>query len=184
MNLFIGTSSSSNIEDTKRKSANDLVKKITEIDDITLVFGAAFTGMMEEVANIFSKANKDLIGVSVDIYKDETDINKYKEIYFEKTPVDRTKKIYNLTDIALFIPGGVGTLAELFTFIMQKDELKDDKLIIIYNKDFFFTPLLEYMYRLKQDNFIRKDLSEYLFISNDEDEIIEKIKTKSKEIKK
>ncbi len=184
MNLFIGTSSSSNIEEKKRKKANDLIEKIAKIEDITLVFGAAFSGMMAEVATIFEKNNKNLIGVSVNIYKDETDENRYKEIYFEQSPIDRTKKIYEKADVALFIPGGIGTLAELFSFLMQKDELKDDKLIIIYNKDFFFTPLLEYMYKLKQENFIREDLSKYLFISNDENEIIEKIKIKSKEIKR
>ena len=181
MNIFVGTSSSNNLDENIKNNYNDLIEKIAKLDDVKLVFGAAYSGIMASVAEIFNKNKKDVIGVRLDIYKDDTDISKYSEIYFLEKPVDRTKKIHDLVDIALFLPGGIGTIEELFTFLMEKDEMKDDKLIILYNKDFFFTPLLEYMYKLKQDNFIRKDLSDYFFISNDDKEIIDKIKTKIKE---
>ena len=181
MNIFVGTSSSNNLDNNIKNNYNDLIEDIAKLDDVDLVFGAAYSGIMGNVAEIFNKNKKRVIGVSLDIYKDETDESKYSEIYFLEKPIDRTKMIHDLSDIALFLPGGIGTMEELFTFMMNKDEMKDDKLVILYNKDFFFTPLLEYMYKLKQDNFIRNDLSNYLFISNDKEEIVSKIKTKIKE---
>ncbi len=181
MNIFIGTSSSSNLDDNIKNNYNELIEKIAKLDDTTLVFGAAYSGIMGNVAEIFNKNKKDVIGVSLNIYKEDIDEFRYSKIYFLDEPVDRTKKIHDISDIALFLPGGIGTMEELFTFMMNKDEMKDDKLIILYNKDFFFTPLLEYMYKLKQDKFIRNDLSNYLFISNDDEEIINKIKMKIKE---
>ncbi len=180
MNIFVGSSSSKEIDENLKTMGNELIEEIAKIDDITLVFGASFTGSMQEVAKIFDKHKQKKIGVTVNIYKKTIDTSNYTKVYFEKSPLARTKKIHELADIALFLPGGFGTLEELFSFLMEKDEMKDDKLIILYNKDFFFTPLIEYLYKLEQDQLIRNKLSNYVFISNDIDEIINKIKEKER----
>ena len=134
------------------------------------------SGLMKECADSFTKEGKEKIGVSVDIYKDDTNEDDYDELYYQKRPIDRTKKIYDISDVILFIPGGFGTLSEFFSFVIENEEMKQDKLIIIYNKDYFYTPLLEYLFKLRKEMFIRHDLSEYFFISSDIEEIVNKIK--------
>ena len=80
--------------------------------------------------------------------------------------------------ILLFLPGGVGTYNELFACLEEMKTNSENKKLILYNIDFFFSPMLEEMYKLYQQGFLERNLADYIFISNNQDEIIDKIKEK------
>jgi len=181
MNLFIGSSGNELIDENTLQKSEVLIKNVAKIPNVNLVFGGYHKGLMKSSFEIFKKEHKKVTGISVDIYKDMTDTTLYDKIIFMENTFDRTKEIYKNSDICLFIPGGIGSLAELVSFMKEKEETKDNKLIIVYNIDFFYTPLFEYLYKLKKMNFIKDEISDYIFISNDIEEIVNKIKEKEKE---
>ena len=119
--------------------------------------------------NIFNKNNKEIIGITVDAYDDELDCS---EVIIKKSTFDRTKEIYNKSDILLILPGGIGTLAELFSIIEQMRTYDNDKILILYNKDFYYKDLIEEIYKMYQEKLIEYPPSEYMLISNDIDEIM------------
>lgn len=73
-------------------------------------------------------------------------------------------------DIVLILPGGLGTYYDLFKAI------KENKKIYLYNKDFFYTPVIRNLYELHLSGMIEKVPSEYMNIECDLDNIIEKMK--------
>lgn len=73
-------------------------------------------------------------------------------------------------DIVLILPGGLGTYYDLFKAI------KENKKIYLYNKDFFYTPVIKNLYELHLGGMIEKVPSEYMNIECDLDNIIEKMK--------
>lgn len=72
-------------------------------------------------------------------------------------------------DIVLILPGGLGTYYDLFKAI------KENKKIYLYNKDFFYTPIIKNLYELHLRGMIENVPSEYMNIESNLDNIIDRI---------
>lgn len=140
-----------------------------------MVFGAYGYGLMGKAYDIFKKHDKKIIGVAPITFKSDFEKVPCDEEILTKSSMTRLEVIYEKSDILLFLPGGVGTYSELFSCL---EEMKSNpgKQIILYNVDFFFRPMLEEMYKLYKQGFLDENLGEIILISNNQDEIVEKIK--------
>ena len=171
MNIFIGCGSLVVDEKFNRNSIK-LIKKIASIEDINLVFGAYNQGMMGICYDVFKQNNKKITGITLDIYKDQlNDLECNQEIIVETT-MDRMKEIYKNSDVLLFLPGGLGTYTEIFSAIEETRTKNDNKLLIMYNDGFFFTPMIREMYHLFENKFIQKSIGKYCKIESNEEEIV------------
>jgi len=175
MNLFVATSAQEAVLDRYGASCTQLLEKIAEIEKVDLVFGAYGYGLMGKTYDIFKKHQKKIIGVAPIAYKSDFKKVPCEEEILTTSSMTRLEKIYEKSDVLLFLPGGVGTYSELFS-CLEESKSNPGKKIILYNVDFFFSPMLEEMYKLYQQGFLEKSLGEYILISNSQDEIIEKIK--------
>ena len=88
------------------------------------------------------------------------------------------RELYHHCDKILLLPGGLGTYTELFCSIEEHRTMMDDKEIILYNDGFFYTPLIEELYHLFERGFSSKNVSEFLHIESDQEEILKLIKKK------
>lgn len=177
MNIFIGCSSHEEIEDKYKDITKEIVKEIAKIPNLNLVLGTAndHTGLMKYCYDEFKKNKKEVVGISLNIYKEfkYLDMNHIIEV---ETTMERTKEIYQKSDILLFLPGGLGTYSEIFSSLTELSEKNDDKTIILYNKDFFFTPIIKELYFLYKKGFISKNISDYCKIESDIHQVLEMIK--------
>ena len=157
MNVFVATSARDEVLDKYGNICSELLEEVASLEHTNLVFGAYGYGLMGKAYDIFKKHKKKIIGVAPNAYKSD----------FEK--------VYEKSDVLLFLPGGLGTYSELFSCL---EEMKSNpgKKIIVYNVNFFFSPMLEEMYNLYCQGFLEKNLGEYILISNSKEEIIEKLK--------
>lgn len=73
-------------------------------------------------------------------------------------------------DVVIISPGGLRAYYDLFRAI---NEAKD---VYLYNKDFFYTPIIKNLYDLHLKGIIEKVPSEYINIESELDKIIEKLK--------
>lgn len=180
MNIFVGCSSMSEIEDKYKESAIGLIKEISKIPNIHLVIGTAHDeeGLMGICYQEFRKNKKQVTGVSLKQYQDLKPL-QMEQIISVETTMDRTKELYKQSDIFLFLPGGIGTYSELLSFMSEVVEKEEDKLIIIYNKDFFYTPIIKELYYLYKKGFISKNINEYCKIESESMQILEIIKKES-----
>lgn len=176
MNIFIGCSARENIDTKYKESSKDLVEKVAQIKNLNLVFGAYYKGLMAICYDCFKQNNKKVIGVTPEIYKDALNEMSCDEEIITKTTMERFNEIYKKSDIFLFLPGGIGTLAELFN-AMEENRTNDiDKKIILYNKDFFYTPIIKELYNMYKEKFIDLELSKYIIIESNLDNVIKLIK--------
>ena len=113
MNLFIGCSSSK-IDDKYSILSKELIDDISKIKDVDLVFGASNSGLMGDVYNSFLNNNK------------------YSDSYYYDNTMERFNKIYEISDVLLFLPGSIGTITELFNSICQVQIGKYKKIILFY----------------------------------------------------
>ena len=176
MNIFIGCSASENISDQYKESSKILIQKISQIKSLNLVFGAYYKGLMAICYDCFKQNNKKVIGITPKIYSNEFVNMPCDEEVITNTTMERFNEIYKKSNIFLFLPGGIGTLAEIFNAI-EENRTNDNnkKKIILYNKDFFYTPIIKELYNMYKENFIKEELSNYIVIESDIDKVIELI---------
>jgi len=69
----------------------------------------------------------------------------------------------------LILPGGLGTMYDLFKSV------NDGKRVIVYNKDFFYTPIIKKLFELYEEGVELRRPAEYMEIESEMDEIIKKL---------
>lgn len=180
MRLFIGCGSEE-VDEKYLTNSKALVEKIAALPDMDLAFGAYDHGMMGFVYHAFLKNHKKILGVTVDLYKDQLKELQLDQEFAYPTTMDRAKHLYESSDAVLLLPGGLGTYTELFCMLEEHRTMMDDKKIILFNDGFFYTPLIEELYHLYENHFSSKNIGELIDIESDPDEIIKKLeKVRSK----
>ena len=172
MKVFVGCSSSDDISKKYLYYCKQLLIKIFKNND--LVFGASQTGIMGIAYEEAKKNNQQVIGICPEVYKEDlNNISCDKEV-LTKTISDRTDKLINESDLLLFLPGGIGTIYELFTAIESKRNHEFEKPIIIYNCKHYFDDLLVFLDKIYKEKFSneRTKFNYYVYDYDSEDELV------------
>jgi uncharacterized protein (TIGR00730 family) len=88
----------------------------------------------------------------------------------------RKRKLYDLCDAALILPGGFGTLDEMFEIITWNQLSIHDKQIFILNSEGFYNYLLKHLHQLKEEGFLYIDIDKSVTVINEPDSIIQFLK--------
>ena len=86
---------------------------------------------------------------------------------------DRKDVILCESDVMVALPGGVGTLDEVFHVMASASIGYHAKKVIFYNVDGFWNPMFELFSRLKDTRFARRPLENYYRVANDFTELAE-----------
>ena len=176
MNLFIGCSASETIDEYYINDCSNLIKMIAKIENIDLVYGAYNRGLMGLCYSEFEKNNKNVVGI-ITKYHDDMDGDEVvgdKKIVVSTT-TERFNEIFSNSDMVLILPGGLGTYAEIFSAI-EESRIGNMKKIILYNCNYFYTPMIKHLYHMYEEGFIDFPPSHYMIIESDKEKIIELIK--------
>lgn len=171
MNIFIGCGSEI-VDDKFYKNSLSLITKLANLENVHLVFDACHNGLMGSCYDVFKNHNKKVTGITLKCYKDQLEDLDLNETIIVDTSMDRMREIYQKSDVLLFLPGGIGTYAEIFSAIEESRTKDDKKTIILYNDDFFYTPVIKEMYWLYEKGFVKRSIGEYCRIESKEEEIV------------
>ena len=90
------------------------------------------------------------------IQKLEVDHRGLTELHVVDSMHARKQMMVERSDAFVILPGGIGTLDELFEIITWKQLKLHDKPVIIVNVDGFWDPLVALMGHLESSGFLRK----------------------------
>ena len=88
---------------------------------------------------------------------------------------DRKDIILQQSDVLVALPGGIGTLDEVFHVMAAASIGYHQKKVIFYNADGFYNPLLAVLSELQARGFTRHPLSSYYEVANTFNELTIKI---------
>ena len=109
---------------------------------IRLVYGGARIGMMGEVADAVMKNGGEVIGVIPEhLQTTEVGHSGITELKVVESMHVRKKLMFDLSDAFAVLPGGFGTLDELFEIITWRMLSLHTKPIVILNIDGYWDPL-------------------------------------------
>ncbi|POV75535.1 hypothetical protein C3422_10300 [Acinetobacter sp. ABNIH27] len=101
------------------------------------------------------------------------------EFAYEKLTVttiaDRKKLFYDLADLFIVLPGGLGTIDEFFTTLNELKSKKSNKKIVLFNLDNFFNPLIMLLDQLVSHELLKQKHINYLLIENDINNLVDKL---------
>jgi len=157
---------SSSKDIVKNKYCNKIVELLNKIKNIKKIKNAVYGGGTIGVMGLVHSVFKDNI-ISHNLEKWQ--ISPLENIH--PNIMIRQKAIIESSDFFVVLPGGVGTVSELFDCIMLNDVNDFKKPIIIYNCDDYYTDLYKFINKLYEEGASTK--SDLLFISSDIDMIID-----------
>jgi uncharacterized protein (TIGR00730 family) len=121
-----------------------------------LVYGGGSKGMLNIVAHATSIAGGRVIGVypseALDNVEEEMNQNMDETIVVDSL-FERKKRMIERGDIFVVLPGGYGTIDELFEVVNIRKLCLNSKPIFIVNTQGFWDPVLEMMDRVMEEKF-------------------------------
>ncbi len=123
---------------------------------VTLVNGAGNMGLMRATTDGCLAGGGRAIGVIPSFMVAEGwAYDQMTELIETKDMSDRKNKIAEITDAAIALPGGCGTIDELFELITNKQLGLYLKPIVILNTMGYYDPLLQWLERAAEEHFMR-----------------------------
>ena len=148
------------------------------------VYGGGSFGLMGAFASTALQHGAELIGVMPEFMKQvEWDHDGLSDLIVTEDLSQRKAKMYQLSDHILILPGGLGTLDELFDVLMNKRFGLFDGNIILYNQDGFFDDLLAFMKSLVQKKFAESTDRDLWTVVSHREGIVEAINARAKDHK-
>ena len=178
MRVFIGCSASNNISDEYFINCKKLLDSVLDSHD--LVFGACNSGIMALAHEIALDNNRKIIGVCPEVYKHDFKNLKCSEEIITSDIISRTSELINNSDALIFLPGGIGSVYELFTAIESKRCHEFDKPIVIYNYNGYYDKLLDFLENVYNERFARVVDKENYFVTDDIPSVLEYIENYEK----
>ncbi|MEC9414527.1 MAG: TIGR00730 family Rossman fold protein [Pseudomonadota bacterium] len=154
----------SSLEGKKKFSelAHNLGVRIAETDS-SLVYGGGKLGLMGIIANAVKKNDSKVISV-IPHYLNKSSITfaDSDEIHETKDLFERKKKLVHYSDILVALPGGVGTIDEIFDVIALFALGETEKPIFLLNVDNFWDPLIKLLNHLRKNKMIRPSNDKFI----------------------
>jgi uncharacterized protein (TIGR00730 family) len=143
---------------------------------ITLVYGAAKIGVMGKVAQAALKAGGKVIGVIPNFLTlREVVHHELSELIITENMHERKLKMHELSDGIITLPGGYGTLEELFEMITWAQLGLHQKPIGILNTNGFYDHLLKMIEKMVSQGFLKKENYEMLLVDDDVEGLLKKM---------
>lgn len=123
-----------------------------------LVYGGGKVGIMGAVANAVLKNGGEVIGVIPhSLVSAEVAHHEVTKLHIVPDMHSRKKMMYDLSDAFLILPGGMGTLDEMFEILTWSQLGLHAKPIYILNEFGFYDSLLNYIQHSHSEGFIKKE---------------------------
>jgi uncharacterized protein (TIGR00730 family) len=156
--------------------ATQLGKLLAE-NMVTLIYGGGNVGIMASIADAVMENGGKVTGIIPKILLDwERQHENITELIIADDMHTRKKTIYERCDAALVLPGGFGTLDELFEMLTWNQLSIHDKQIFILNSGGFYTHLIRHIKLMQDEKFLFDDVKKRIIVLNDPSEILGYIK--------
>ena len=144
------------------------------VSGMGLVYGGGNKGLMGAVANGAMAAGVKVIGVIPEVLTTwEHQHEGITELHVVADMHVRKKMMYEIFDAALILPGGNGTLVELFEMLTWNTLKIHDKKIILLNCNGFYDNLMAHMRTMQAQGFLYENIEHRLMVAGTAEEAMQ-----------
>ena len=172
MNICVYCGSS----DGKISSVLEIAESFGELlveNDMRLIYGGSSLGVMGRLANSVMRNDGEVTGVIPrGLFRKEVAHQKITELITVADMHERKSTMANLADAFVALPGGFGTLEELFEIITWNQIGILNKPVIIFNVDGFFNSLISMIDSCVDAGFIKPENRQIVKIAETPEECL------------
>jgi len=145
-------------------------------NDITLVYGGGKIGMMGVLSETILSDGGKIIGVIPEFLKHEEVVNmNVTELIITKTMSERKVIMSQMVDGYISLPGGFGTMDEMFEGLTLSQLHIENKPNGLLNINGFFNHILKQMDVMIAEGYLKKSNRELLLVENNVSELMLKM---------
>lgn len=137
--------------------AADKLGKLLAHNDFHLIYGGGKMGLMNAVASAALANGGEVTGVIPQFMIDEGWFNPNVKLLITKDMHERKLKMSQMADAVVVLPGGCGTLDELFEIITWKQLGLFTKPVVILNINNYYDDLLNFLQKAADKKFLRPE---------------------------
>lgn len=171
--MKIWITSSSRVKDSRYLTLAKDVATLFANNGDELLCGGINDSMMKEIFQTFKENNCQTSCLTLECYQE--DLSRVDNKYLLASTFDRTKKLYEMADVIIFLPGGTGSLAEIFSSLEEYRTLESNKRLILYNYNNFYEPVITFIKNLVTAGFNDQSILEKISIVSTISELKEKV---------
>lgn len=142
-------------------------------NNITLIYGGGKKGLMGAVADATMKSGGNVTGIIPEVligwehqHTGITDLQVVADMHARK------RIMYDLCDAAIILPGGNGTLDEMFEMLTWNTLKIHSKKIILLNSAGFYNHLIKHINQMQESSFLYEDWRERISVVETAEELI------------
>jgi uncharacterized protein (TIGR00730 family) len=140
---------------------------------VKLIYGGGSAGIMGVIADAVMKHGGNVTGIIPKLLLEwEVQHQGITELIICDDMHVRKRTIYSLCDAALILPGGFGTLDELFEILTWNQLTIHNKPIFILNSGGFYDLLLQHIRLMKEEQFLYEAAEKSITIVNHPAELL------------
>ncbi len=144
---------------------------------IGLVYGGANIGLMGAVADGALSNNGEVIGVLPNFLKEKEIAHKnLTQLIIVETMHERKTKMNELSDGVIALPGGFGTLEELFEMLTWAQLGLHKKPIAVLNIEGYYDHLIDLIQVMTDKRFLNEANQQMLIVSDDINDLLKQMK--------
>ena len=138
----------------------------------SIVYGGVNQGLMECVAKAVKETGGRTIGVVPMMVEKTGRTSDYVDVEIPcDNLTDRKQMMMDQSDVFIALPGGIGTMDEVFTIAASATIGYHQKLVILYNMKGFWNQLIALLDDLQAKGMIRGDWRQYIKTADSIEEI-------------
>ena len=144
--------------------------------DCTLYYGGGKVGLMKIIADKMIEKGKEVVGVMPNLILDmeigHDGISKMIEV---NSMSERKTILINESDAFIAMPGGFGTLDELFEIVVLNQLRITDKPVALYNTLNYYDSLINFIDHAVSQGFIRKEHRDNIIVSDNPETLFQEL---------
>ena len=158
-------------ETASRALAQEMIKR-----DLSLVYGAGHVGLMGVIADEMLASGKEVLGVIPQKLVDREVAHKgCTELIIVETMRDRKWLMAERGDGFIAMPGGIGTLEELFEIMTLNQLHYIQKPLALYNVNGYYDKLIDFLNHAMGEGFLYPEQEDMLIISDDPSDLLDQM---------
>jgi uncharacterized protein (TIGR00730 family) len=171
-NAAVFCASSNGIDPAYRDSAVQLGRALAQ-QNIGVIYGGANVGLMQALAESTLAAGGRVVGVIPEVLVDlEVAHRGLTELHITTTMHTRKAMMNELADVFLILPGGFGTLEEMFEVLTWQTLKLHQKPIVLLNINGFYDKLLAFLDHCVEHGVLRPRSREALLVADSVEDAI------------
>jgi len=159
--------------DAAKELGNELVKR-----EFGLVYGGASVGTMGQIANTVMAKGGNVTGIMPKVLVEkEVALTKLMDFRIVGSMHERKAMMADLADGFIALPGGFGTIEELFEILTWGQLEFHQKPCGILNINGYYDKLIEFLDHMVEQEFLMKENRQMIIVENKPADLLDKFKS-------